>query len=139
VTLGFDSPYQWRARAVLEPGIGPWSSQARFFTPKPPQLGRPTRTSSGGEWKTWFEQVRALRGIGPTVSNAALSATRADLLAVDADWQNGWRGDLRARIFLPVPGCNGTAANNPNPPSCAFDRTVDVGNIGETWRWIQRF
>ena len=40
VTLGFDSPYRWRARAVLPPGIGPWSGQARFFTPKPPTLGQ---------------------------------------------------------------------------------------------------
>jgi hypothetical protein len=138
VTLGFDSPYRWRARAVLEPGIGPWSGQARFFTPKPPTLGRPTRNSSYDEWKVYFEQVRAARGIGPTVQTSAFAATRADLLAVDADWQNGWRGDMRARIFLPVPGCNGTAANNPSPPTCAFGRTVDVGNIGQTWQWVVR-
>ena len=138
VTLGFDSPYRWRARAVLPPGIGPWSGQARFFTPKPPTLGRPTRNSSYDEWKAYFEQVRAARGVGPTVSTGGLSATRADFLAVDADWQNGWRGDLRARLFLPVPGCNGTAANNPNPPTCAFGRTVDVGNIGQTWQWVVR-
>ncbi len=138
VTLGFDSPYKWRARAVLPPGIGPWSATGRFFTPKPPTLGRPTRNSSYDEWKAYFEQVRAARGIGPTVSTAALAATRGDFLAVDADWQNGWRGDLRARLFLPVPGCNGTAANNPSPPTCAFGRTVDVGNIGQTWQWVVR-
>lgn len=138
VTLGFDSPYRWRARAVLPPGIGPWSTQGRFFTPKPPQLGRPTRTSSGGEWKAWFEQLVQLRN-QPTVSVAAMATLRPDLLAVDADWQNGWRGDFRARMFLPVNGCNGTAANNPNPPACAFDRTVDMGDLGGPWRWVQRF
>jgi len=138
LTLAFDSPYKWRARAVLQGATGPWSSTGRFFTPRPPQLSKPSRTSSFEEWRKWFEEVRNLRGVGPTVSVGALAATRADLLAVEADWQNGWRGDYRARMFLPVPGCNPTAANNPSPPSCAFERTVDVGNIGETWKWIPR-
>jgi hypothetical protein len=138
LTLAFDTPYRWRARAVLQGANGPWSGTARFFTPRPPQLNKPTRQSSPEDWRKWFEDVRNLRGIGPTVSNAALAATRADLLAVEADWQNGWRGDLRARIFIPVPNCNPTAANNPSPPACAFGRTVDVGNIGETWKWIVR-
>jgi hypothetical protein len=138
VTLGFDSAYRWRARAVIDPGFGPWSSQGRFFTPKPPQLGRPTRTSPASEWKAWFENLVKVRN-QPTVSVAAMAALRADLLSVDADWQNGWRGDLRPRMFLPVNGCNGTAANNPNPPGCAFDHTVDVGDIGGPWRWIQRY
>jgi hypothetical protein len=138
VALAFDAPYRWRSRAVLDNAVGPWSGQARFFTAQPPQLNRPTRTSSYDEWKVWFEQVRQLRNIGPTVSVGGLAATRADLLAVEADWQNGWRGDLRARLFLPVPGCGATAANNPNPPTCAYSRTVDVGNIGQTWQWVVR-
>ena len=138
VTLAFDSPYRWRARAVLDGGnIGPWSSQGRFFTPKPPELGRPTRSSSNEEWRLWFFQLVRLRN-QPTVSVAAMAALRVDLLAVDADWQNGWRGDLRPRLFLPAPGCNGTAANNPSPPFCAFSRTVDVGDIGGPWQWVYR-
>lgn len=138
-TLGFNTAYKWRVRAALDGAYGPWSSQGRFFTPQPPQLPKPVRTSSAGDWQKWFEEVKKLRGVGPTVSLGGLQATRADLLAVEADWQNGWRGDLRARIFLPVPGCNPTAANNGNPPACAFDHTVDVGNIGQTWQWVVRY
>jgi len=138
VSLAFDAPYRWRSRAVLNDAYGPWSGQARFFTALPPTLNRPTRNSSYDDWKIYFEQVRQLRNIGPTVSVGGMAATREDLLAVEADWQNGWRGDLRARIFLPVAGCPGTAANNPNPPRCAYDRTVDVGNIGQTWQWVVR-
>jgi hypothetical protein len=138
-TLGFNSPYRWRARAVLDGAVGPWSVQGRFFTPQPPQLPKPVRTSSPEEWRMWFESVRQLRNVGPNVSVAGLNATRGDLLAVEADWQNAWRGDIRARMFLPVPGCNPTAANNPSPPSCAFNRTVDVGNIGQTWQWVVRY
>ena len=119
VTLAFDSPYRWRARASLSGAVGPWSNTGRFFTPKPPQLGRPTRTSSNEEWRVWFFQLVQLRN-QPTVSIGSMNVLRPDLLAVDSDWQNGWRGDVRPRIFLPVSGCNGTAANNPNPPNCAF-------------------
>jgi hypothetical protein len=137
VTLGFDAPYRWRARAVIDPGFGPWSTQARFFTPKPPQFGRPTRNSSNEEWRLWFFQIVQQRN-QPTVSVAAMAALRADLLAVEADWQNGWRGDLRPRLFLPVAGCNATAANNPNPPRCAYGRTVDVGDTGRPWVWVFR-
>jgi hypothetical protein len=137
VTLGFDAPYKWRARAVLPPGTGPWSAQGRFFTPKAPSFGRPTRTSSTEEWHQWFIQLVQVRN-QPTVSVASMNFLRPDLLAVDTDWQNAWRGDPRARLFLPVPGCNGTATNNPSPPACAFNRTVDVGSLGGAWQWIPR-
>lgn len=137
VTLAFDAAYRWRSRAVLSGGVGPWSSQGRFFTALSPQLGRPTRNSSDEEWRVWFFQLVALRN-QPVVSVAAMAALRSDLLAVEADWQNGWRGDLRPRLFLPVPGCGGTAANNPNAPRCAYDRAVDVGDDGHAWQWVFR-
>jgi hypothetical protein len=137
VTLAFDAPYTWRARAVLPPGVGPWSSSAKFFTPKPPQLGRPTRNTSEEEWRKWFFNLIEVRGAGPTVSFNGMAITRPDLVAVEADWQNGWRGDYRARLFLPVPGCNGTAVS-PTAPRCAYGRTVDVGDLGRPWQWIYR-
>ncbi len=61
VALQFDSPYRWRSRAVLPPGIGPWSPAARFFTAKAPQLGRPTRNSSEEEWRKWFFELTVIR------------------------------------------------------------------------------
>ena len=52
---------------------------------------------------------------------------RNDLVARGADFQNGWRGDVRPRLFLPVPGC--PIANRPDVPACSYARTVDVGSV----------
>ena len=76
------------------------------------------------------------RGVGPTVSQEGIWILRPELNAMGADWQNGWRGDPRPRIFLPVPGC--PSATNPSPPACAYSRTVDVGDYGGVWQWIYR-
>jgi len=64
-------------------------------------------------------------------------AMRGDLVARGADFQNAWRGDIRPRLFLPVPGC--PPATSPNVPSCSYNRTVDLGNYGRPWAWIPRF
>ncbi len=137
VALAFDSAYRWRSRAVQGGGTGPWSNPARFFTALPPQLGRPTRNSPESEWRAWFMQLVVLRN-QPRISEQSMGALRPDLLAVEVDWQNGWRGDYRPRLFLPVPGCPSTAANNPNADRCAYNRTVDVGDIGGAWEWFFR-
>ena len=79
---------------------------------------------------------RKSRGAGPTVTHSALALLRPDINARGADWQNGWRGDYRPRIFLPVPGC--PSAISPNPPPCAYDRTVDVGDWNGPWQWLPR-
>jgi len=60
----------------------------------------------------------------------------ADLLARGADFQNGWRGDVRPRLFLPVAGC--PIANRPDVPECSYSRTIDLGGYGQEWRWIVR-
>ena len=90
------------------------------------------------QWRTWFFNLVASRGL-PNATFSAMQATRNDLLAVGADWQNGWRGDLRARIFLPVLNC--PAPSNPSAPSCAYTKAVDVGEngVGGPWSWVPRF
>jgi hypothetical protein len=62
---------------------------------------------------------------------------RGDLLAHGSDFQNGWRGDMRPRMVLPVPGC--PIANRPDVPLCSYNRTVDLGNYGGAWQWDPRF
>jgi hypothetical protein len=64
-----------------------------------------------------------------------MAALRGDLVARGADWQNGWRGDYRPRLFLPVPNCPPPTAN---APDCSYDRTVDIGDFGGPWQWIPR-
>jgi len=136
--LNFDTAYRWRARAQLNGAAGPWSATARFLTPKQPVALSVGRDSSTEEWRIFFFALIQATGAGPNLTVAGMQKMRPDLLAVSADFQNGWRGDLRGRLFLPVPGCNGTAANNPSPPGCAFNRTVDLGDENRPWQWIVR-
>ena len=132
----------WHVRASEATTTGPWSGIAVFRTPA---------TSGGGggggggnpvdwtsqQWKDFVHNLARDRGFG-TVSFAALANMRGEITSRGADWQNGWRGDYRPRIFLPVPGCPGSAVNNPNPPDCAYNRTVDLGDYGGPWQWIER-
>jgi len=70
------------------------------------------------------------------VSSDGIWALRPELLAMGADWQNGWRGDPRPRIFLPVPNC--PPPSSPGVPACSYSRTVDVGDYGGAWIWFYR-
>ena len=90
------------------------------------------------QWRAWFFNLVASRGL-PNATFAAMQATRADLIAVGADWQNGWRGDLRTRIYLPVLNC--LPPSNPSAPACSYSRPVDVGEngLGAPWSWVPRF
>ena len=90
------------------------------------------------QWRAWFFNLVASKGL-PNATLGAMQATRNDLLAVGADWQNGWRGDLRARIFLPVLNCS--PPSNPSAPSCAYTKPIDVGEngLGGPWSWVPRF
>jgi hypothetical protein len=90
------------------------------------------------QWRAWFFDLVTRKGL-PTATLGSMQATRGDLLSVGADWQNGWRGDLRARIYLPVLNC--PAPSNPSAPSCAYTKPVDVGEngLGGPWSWVPRF
>jgi hypothetical protein len=65
-----------------------------------------------------------------------MNVLRPDMVSRGADFQNGWRGDMRPRLFLPVPGC--PPASQPNVPACSYGRTIDLGNTGGPWQWVVR-
>jgi hypothetical protein len=90
------------------------------------------------QWRAWFFNLVASRGL-PNATLSSMQALRGDLLAVGADWQNGWRGDLRARIYLPVPNC--PPPSSPTAPACSYTRAVDVGEngVGAPWSWVPRY
>jgi hypothetical protein len=137
--------YQWRVRAEHPEGaIGPWSGTVPFRTqsgavpsaavPEFAGGGDPARWSTE-EWRSYFMTLAAQKGL-PTVSNDGMWLMRPDLVAHGADFQNAWRGDIRPRLFLPVPNC--PPATSPGVPSCSYTRTIDLGNYGGPWQWIVR-
>lgn len=89
---------------------------------------------SNDQWKSQLDSIFASKGIGGTWSYEALSATRADLNALGADWQFTSSGALKPRLYLPTP--------NGGPLTGDFSRVVDVtdSNVspGTPWRWIVR-
>jgi len=134
--------YLWRVRAEHPEGpVGPWSGTVPFGTQSvvvaPAAL--PTTSDaahwSTDEWRAFFMALAAQKGL-PTVSNDGMWAMRPELNARGADFQNAWRGDIRPRLFLPVPNC--PPANYPGAPSCSYNRTIDLGNYGGPWQWIVR-
>jgi hypothetical protein len=142
----------WRAAGYNGTLTGAWSGVQTFRTPTtgppppppPPELPPAPGCSAPGspalwsteQWRVCFFSLVQSRGAGPTVTQGALAVLRNDLVARGADWQNGWRGDYRPRIFLPVPNC--PPPSLPSPPPCAYSRTIDVGDYGGAWQWIDR-
>jgi len=144
-SLPYKTTFWWRVRGSDGAKESNYSNTLAFTTPDPPVVPGPgldpalAGDSAGWtteQWKTYVFGLIAQKG-GPVVSNDGLRAMRGDVLARGADFQNGWRGDMRPRIFLPVPGC--PPANNPNVPECSYNRAVDLGDYGREWQWIPRF
>jgi len=149
MTLGdlpYGKTYFWRARGSDGTKESAYSGTLSFTTPDTPAAPAPPTVPVGSnvdasqwspdQWKAYFMGLAAQKGF-LTVSDAGMKAMRNDLVARGADFQNGWRGDMRPRIFLPVPGC--PPATSANVPPCSYNRTVDLGNYGEPWQWIVRF
>ena len=144
--LSYSTTFYWRAKGSDGSKESNYSNTLSFTTrdaPAPPPT--PTAPDAGAidssawttdQWEKWFKALAAQKG-GPTVSDAGMRAMRGDLLARGSDFQNGWRGDMRPRLFLPVPGC--PIANRPDVPECSYNRTVDLGNYGGPWAWNPRF
>jgi hypothetical protein len=150
--------FYWRAigLGVNATVRGPASQTQSFRTPAPappppspgpPAPGPPTPAPgcsapgspanwSTDQWRECFFSLVAAKGAGPTVTPTALSILRADLVARGADWQNGWRGDYRPRIFLPVPNC--PPATRADAPDCSYSRAVDMGDWNQPWQWHVR-
>ena len=144
--LPYKTTFYWRVMGSDTIHLSPYSMVMSFTTPDPPPVVVPTPTTpvvtdaanwTSAQWKTYFMDLVHSRGYN-TVSDAAMWAVRADVRAHGADFQNAWRGDIRPRIFLPVPGCAGPTLGA-NAPACSYNRTVDFGNYGGAWQWIERF
>jgi hypothetical protein len=142
-SLAYGGAFYWRAKATDGRSDSDYSNTLVFTLPdgpyahasSDPVASIPTASWSTDEWRDYFYALVEQKG-GPTVSVEGMRAMRGDLLARGADFQNGWRGDLRPRLFLPVPGC--PLANRPDVPACSYSRTVDLGGHGQDWRWIVR-
>jgi hypothetical protein len=135
VTGAFSQVQSFRTPATAPPPAPP-------APPGPPPPGGPCNAPGApanwttAQWHDCFVSLIAARGAGPTVTHGALSVLRPDLVARGADWQNGWRGDYRPRIFLPVPNC--PPATIPDAPECSYSRAVDVGDWNGAWQWFPR-
>ena len=143
-SLPYETTYFWRVKGSDGTNESAYSNTLSFTTSDRPQaapdpvIGVPGDSAdwTTEQWRDYFFTLVRQKG-GPTVSDAGMLAMRGDLLARGADFQNGWRGDLRPRLFLPVPGC--PPANRPDVPPCSYNRTVDLGQYGREWDWIPRF
>jgi hypothetical protein len=141
--LPYKATYFWRVMGSDGAKESGYSNVMSFTTSDPPVVAPPptggfvdTSSWTTEQWKTYFFFLVEQKG-GGSVSDAGMWAMRADLNARGADFQNAWRGDIRPRLFLPVPGCPSTT--NANAPGCSYNRTVDLGNYGGGWQWIPRF
>ena len=142
-SLAYGGTYYWRARGSDGRTESEYSNTLSFTLPSGPNAPAsgdpvasiPSASWSNDQWRGYFYSLVEQKG-GATVSDAGMRAMRADLLALGADFQNGWRGDVRPRLFLPVPGC--PIANRPDVPACSYSRTVDLGAYGQEWRWFVR-
>jgi hypothetical protein len=141
--LAYGGTFYWRAIGTDGTTESAYSNTLSFTLPNGPDApvsGDPVASIESASWSTdrWRAYFFALveQTGGPTVSDAGMLAMRSDLVARGADFQNGWRGDVRPRLFLPVPGC--PIANRPDVPACSYSRTVDLGGYGQEWRWTVR-
>lgn len=145
----------WRATGFNGNLTGAWSQVQSFRTPAtaPPPAPSPSPNPSPNpapgcsapgspanwsteQWRECFFSLISSRGAGGTVTQGGMAVIRNDLVARGADWQNGWRGDYRPRLFLPVPNCPPPTV--PEAPACTYSRTIDVGDYGGPWQWLVR-
>jgi hypothetical protein len=142
-SLAYGGTYYWRVRGSDGATESDYSNTLAFTLPSGPNAPASSdpvasiesASWSNEQWRAFFFSLVEQKG-GPAVSDTGMHAMRADLLARGADFQNGWRGDVRPRLFLPVPGC--PIANRPDVPQCSYARTIDLGGYGQDWRWIVR-
>lgn len=103
----------------------------------PPVAISPLEEAAGWSDEQWRAYLMPLlKRNGELVNDLSMKLARPDVIARGADFQNGWRGDVRPRIFLPVPGC--PPATRADVPECSYNRTFDFGQYGQPWEWIKR-
>jgi hypothetical protein len=141
--LAYGQTLYWRVKGSNGGVESGYSATLSFSTPSGPNAaasGDPVKSIefaswSNDRWRDFFFALAAEKGV-TVVSDEGMRAMRDELVARGADFQNGWRGDVRPRLFLPVPGC--PIANRPDVPACSYARTVDVGRYGREWEWVLR-
>jgi hypothetical protein len=121
--LANNQAFRWRARAVLNGAVGPYSGLGRFQSPR---IVTPTASSSNEEWRVWFFALIQLRNVGPTMTPQALLALDPDLKAAGVLQETDSAGNPRGRLYLP------------NNSGDKFARSVDLGNFGGPWQWIPK-
>jgi hypothetical protein len=142
-SMAYGQTLYWRAKGSADGTDSGYSATLSFTLPSgsnAPASGDPVASIesaswSNDRWRTFFLALAAEKG-GTYVSDEGMRAMRNDLVSRGADFQNGWRGDVRPRLFLPVPGC--PIANRPDVPACSYSRTVDLGRYGREWEWLVR-
>jgi hypothetical protein len=142
-SIAYGQTLYWRAKGTDGSTESDFSATLTFTTPSGPDAassGDPVASIESASWtndrwRAFFFALAAEKGVG-IVSDEGMRAMRDDLVARGADFQNGWRGDYRPRLFLPVPGC--PIANRPDVPACSYSRTVDMGRYGREWEWVIR-
>ena len=142
-SLAYGQTLYWRAKGSTGNTESNFSATLSFSTPSGPDAPSSSdpvasiesASWSNERWRAFFFALAAEKGAA-LVSDEGMRAMREDLVARGADFQNGWRGDYRPRIFLPVAGC--PIANRPDVPACSYSRTVDVGRYGREWEWVVR-
>jgi len=142
-SLAYGGTYYWRAKGTDGSTESDYSNTLSFTLPSGPHAAASSdpvasiefASWSNDQWRAYFFSLVEQKGEA-TVSDSGMHAMRSDLVARGADFQNGWRGDVRPRLFLPVPGC--PIANRPDVPQCSYARTIDLGGYGQEWRWIVR-
>src|SRR6185295_11440107 len=92
--------YRWRARAISGSTTGPYSDttaiNASFATT------RPGAATSNEEFREFFFDLIALKGVGPTYSAPALSAMEPELNAAGVILAKDLSFVVRGRIYLPT-------------------------------------
>lgn len=119
-----------------KPAAKPEPPPPPVVTGPPPATDNPTNTPdpadaakdwSDQQWRDKFFALLKKHKAPPTVNLQTLNDTRADIEALGAEWQHYSSGELRPRLYLPVPA----GADH-------YSRPVDVGLYGEPWTWLKR-
>lgn len=117
--------YRWRARAVSGSTTGAYSDTdgitATFATT------RPNAATSNDEFRDFFFDLIAYKGVSPVYSATALSSMEPELNAAGVILAKDLAFMVRGRLYLPTGQAN------------KYLRSVDVVNaVGAPWGWNYR-
>lgn len=94
--------------------------------PVPPPA--PSAPVTDEEFKAAFFAILKKHKAPRACNLQTLNDTKDDVEAIGCEWQHTSGGELRPRLFLPVP-----------PGADPYGRAYDVGLYGQPWDWIKRY